>query len=133
MKNFRDVVGKYWVLYYVSYVVSVVVLVWWYWDDLLRGDETLYLLAAIFGVSLGNASLLVIFVEGVGRMALLIPAAVRKIKEQGREEGRQEGLQEGREETNAAWEAWWQRRLQAEANNEPFDEPPPSQGNGKVS
>ena len=31
-------------------------------------------------------------------MVLLIPAAVRKIKAQGREEGRQEGLVEGRQE-----------------------------------
>lgn len=39
----------------------------------------------------------------------------------------QEGRQEGREEANQEWEAWNERRLQAEADGEPFDEPPPSQ------
>ena len=58
-------------------------------------------------------------------MVLLIPAAVKKLKEQGR--------QEGRHEANAEWQSWLQRRLNAEANNESFDEPPPSQGKGKGS
>ena len=48
-------------------------------------------------------------------MVLLIPAAVKKLKEQGRQEER------------AEWEAWLRRRNEAEANNRPFDEPPPSQ------
>jgi predicted transposase YdaD len=55
-------------------------------------------------------------------MVLLIPAAVKKIMEQGREEGREEGRMEER----AEWEAWLTRRNEAEANNLPFDEPPPS-------
>ncbi len=133
MDNLRKALGKYWVLYYLCYVVSVVVLVWWYWDDLLRGDDPLFRLAAIFGVSAGIASFIAISVELIGRMVLLIPAAVRTIREQGRQEGREEGLEEGLQRANAQWEAWLQRRLRAEANNEPFDEPPPSNGNGKVS
>ena len=54
-------------------------------------------------------------------------------------EGSEEGRQEGREEAHQAWEAWNERRLQAEANDEPFNEPPPSQwqtnldSNGKNS
>ena len=52
-------------------------------------------------------------------MVLLIPAAVKKLKEQGR--------QEGRAEERATWEAWLGRRDEAEGNNRPFDEPPPSQ------
>ncbi len=56
-------------------------------------------------------------------MVLLIPAAVKKLKEQGRQQGRVEGRQEER----AEWEAWLQRRNEAEANNQPFNEPPPSQ------
>ena len=54
---------------------------------------------------------------------LLIPAAVKKIMEQGRQEGREQGRQEERTE----WEAWLRRRNEAEANNLPFNEPPPSQ------
>ena len=49
---------------------------------------------------------------------LLIPAAVRKILEQGREEGRME--------ERAKWEAWLKRLTDAEANRVLFNEPPPS-------
>ena len=51
-------------------------------------------------------------------------------REEGREQGREEGRSEGRTETNARWDAWNQRRMQAEANGEPFTEPPPSARNG---
>ena len=44
---------------------------------------------------------------------------------QGREEGREQGIEEGRAETNQKWQAWNQRRMDAAANNLPFDEPPP--------
>ena len=50
---------------------------------------------------------------------LLIPAAVKKLKEEGRREARQE--------VNAEWEAWLKRRDEAQANGQPFDEPTPSQ------
>ena len=67
-------------------------------------------------------------------MVLFAPMLIRKYKEQGRQEGlkegRQEGLMEGRqeghEEANAAWQAWLQRWQEAQANNWPFNEPPPS-------
>jgi predicted transposase YdaD len=55
-------------------------------------------------------------------MVLFYPALKRKIFEEGREEGRREGREEGRKE----WEAWNQRREQALANNQSFDESPPS-------
>jgi predicted transposase YdaD len=64
-------------------------------------------------------------------LVLLIPPAVKKLKEQGRVEGRAEGRVEGRvegrAEERAEWEAWLMRRNEAEANNQPFDEPSPSQ------
>ena len=43
-----------------------------------------------------------------------------------REQAREEGLQEGQSQTQARWQAWNQRRLDAEANNQPFNEPPPA-------
>lgn len=43
-----------------------------------------------------------------------------------REKAREEGLQEGQSQTQAQWQAWNQRRLDAEANNQPFNEPPPA-------
>ena len=48
----------------------------------------------------------------------------------GREEGQQEGFRKGREDGIAkerqSWMAWNERRLSAEAENRPFDEPPPA-------
>ena len=41
----------------------------------------------------------------------------------GREQGRAEGLAE----SNAAWRAWNRRRMSAEAQGEPFNEPPPGE------
>ena len=38
----------------------------------------------------------------------------------------EEGREEGRKERDAQWEAWLKRRDVALANNQPFDEPPPS-------
>jgi hypothetical protein len=47
------------------------------------------------------------------------------LKEKLREEARAEGRAEGRAEINTAWQTWNERRMAAEANGEPFDEPPP--------
>ena len=44
---------------------------------------------------------------------------------EGRAEGRTEGRAEGRTEINDMWRAWNARRMDAVANGEPFDEPPP--------
>ena len=48
------------------------------------------------------------------------------LKKKLQDEARQKGRQEGRQETHDAWEAWLKRRDEANANNQPFDEPPPS-------
>ena len=115
MKRFLDV---YWVIYFVSYLVVIAILLWLYWDDLLHEDNPLLQLATIYGVAAGSASAFAIIVEVGGRIVLLIPAAVKKLKN--------EGKAEGRAEERAEWEAWLKRREKAEAANEPFDEPPPS-------
>ena len=62
-----------------------------------------------------------ILVEVTGRMVLLIPEAVRKIKAT----GRQEGIQEGRQETHQEWLAWYERQQAALRDGRPFTEPPP--------
>ncbi len=49
---------------------------------------------------------------------VLAQMKIRQLKEEGRKEG-QEELQE-------LWESWNKRREEALANNQPFDEPPPS-------
>jgi hypothetical protein len=95
----RKAVGNYWVIYYLVYVGCVGFYLWRY-RNALRGDDHVYLLAAIFGVSVGIALLAAIFLEVIGRMVLLIPAAVKKLKE----EGRQEGRKEQRNRINEAYE-----------------------------
>ena len=60
------------------------------------------MLADILAVALGLAIASTILVEVIGRMVLLIPDAVRKIKAEGREEGHAEGREEGRVEERAA-------------------------------
>ena len=98
---------------------AIIVLGWLNRDELRNGDDRIYLVAAIFGVAAGVASAVAIIIEVGGRLVLLIPAAVKKLMERGREEGRQA--------ERAKWEAWLKRRSEAEANQLPFDEPPPSQ------
>ena len=120
MQRFLD---TYWVLYFAGYVFAILVMGWLHWGDLRDGANRVYLLAAIFGVAAGAASAVAIIVEVGGRLVLLIPAAMRKLLEQGREEGREEGRMKER----AEWEAWLRRRSDAEANGLPFNEPPPSQ------
>ncbi len=51
----------------------------------------------------------------------------RKARTEGRAQGRAEGLAEGIAAANKAWAEWNQRRLEAEANGQPFNEPPPGQ------
>ena len=111
-------VRQYWVIYYLIYVVCVVVLAGLRWQSLARGgDEAIFLLAAIFGVSVGTALLSAIILEGIGYMVLLIPDRIRKLKAEGREEGRQENQQQ--------WMAWYERHQAALRDGKPFTEPPP--------
>ena len=79
-------------------------------------EDWLSVLADILAVALGLAIASTILVEVIGRMVLLIPDAVRKIKAQGhaegREEGREEGHAEGREEGRAEERAAQHKRQQ---------------------
>ena len=124
----------YWLIYFGIYLVLVGVLTWFFWGELIAGDNQLQLLTNIYGASAGTASIAAIVLEGLGKMSLLIfgPAAKKLMKEmrqdarqEGREEGRQEGREEGREEERKKWMAWDNRRREAQARNELFDEPPP--------
>jgi hypothetical protein len=86
--------------------------------DRWEPEHVIFMLANVFNGSAGVALFATLLLE-VGRaMVLFYPALKRKIFEEGREEGRREGRKE--------WEAWNQRREQALANNQSFDEPPPS-------
>jgi hypothetical protein len=48
-----------------------------------------------------------------------------RLRKQAREEGREKGREEANAEANAKVQAWNRRRLDAEAQGERFDEPPP--------
>ena len=120
MNRFIEV---YWVIYFVGYLIAIGVLFWLHWADLTRGDKAIYPLSAIFSTAAGAASAFAIIVEVGGRIVLLIPATVKKLKN----EGRKEGIEQGIELERAQWVEWLRRREEAAANNRPFDEPPPSQ------
>jgi hypothetical protein len=94
MDTLRKAIEAYWVSYYLIYVGFFGSFVWernWKFWQL-----DVAVLADIFNASVGIALASVIIVEAAGRMVLLIPAAVRKIMEEGRKEGRKEGREEGR-------------------------------------
>ena len=49
-------------------------------------------------------------------------------REQGIEQGREQGIEQGIQTQQKAWEGWNRRRETAQANGEPFTEPPPTLG-----
>ena len=79
-------------IYFQAYLAAVALLLWLYWGDLTGGDRLtrVYLLAAIFGSAAGGAAVFTVVVEAGGYMVLLIPARIKKLKNEGREEGREE-------------------------------------------
>ncbi len=97
MKRFLDV---YWVIYFLGYLIAIAILLWLFWGRLLDGDglAQIFLLAAVFGTAAGASSAFAIIVEGGGRIVLLIPATVKKLKDEGRKEGHIEGHKEGKAE-----------------------------------
>ena len=97
MSEIKTAAEKYWVIYYLIYLGLSGGGLWYYWPRLLSywrqppaQDDSVYLLAAIFGTAMGIALGVAIILEVSGRMVLLIPAAVRKIKAEGRKEGHKE-------------------------------------------
>ncbi len=55
---------------------------------------------------------------------------LRKRFESGRAVGLEEGEARGEARERQRWVAWEQRRRQAQAEGQPFDEPPPPETNG---
>ena len=107
------------IIYCVAYVVSFIVfslalwLIWGAW----RSDNIVGLLGDVSSASAGTALLTIIGWEGLKYLMVLFAAGrIKKLKEEGRQEERQK------------WEAWYRRFLEAQANGQPFNEPPPPQG-----
>ena len=100
----RVITGGYWGAYYLVYVVGMVYLAYHFRRELRFPEagqpdvDTLFVAAAICGVSGGTALFVAIIVEVTGRMVLLIPKAWNKAKDIGRAEGLTEGRAAGRAE-----------------------------------
>lgn len=97
MEPLRSIAERYWVVYYLVYVGGVVFGALRYHPLREQGREELYALVAIFALAAGLALLVAIILEVVGRMVLLIPAEIKRLKEQGRKEGKEEGRKEERQ------------------------------------
>ena len=112
------------IFYTIVHVVHAESPSWLATPTLIIGDTTR---AAAFWL-LGSP----VAVEGI---VMVFAALYREKKREearleGRHEGRQEGREEGISEAHAAWGEWNRRRMEAEANGEPFAEPPPDFANG---
>ena len=92
MEPLKNIAERYWIVYYPVYVAAVAVGIWRYrpWQE--SGQDELLALVGVFALAAGVALLaaILLLVEVIGRMVLLIPAEIRRLKEQGRKEGRRE-------------------------------------------
>ncbi len=84
MDPLRSIAERYWVVYYLVYVGGVAFGASRYHPLREQGKDELFALVAIFALAAGLALLVAIIMEVLGRMVLLIPAAIKKIKEQER-------------------------------------------------
>ena len=115
----RVITGGYWGAYYLVYVVGMVYLAYHFRRELRFPEagqpdvDTLFVGAAICGVSAGTALFVAIIVEVTGRMVLLIPKAWNIAKDIGRAEGLTEGRAEGRAEGLTEGRAEERDRVQA--------------------
>lgn len=96
MDTAKTAAERYWIIYYLVYLAVSGAGLWYYWPRLLwywrqpaMENDSVDLLAAIFGAAVGTALGVAILLEVGGRMVLLIPAAVKKLKAEGRKEERQ--------------------------------------------
>ena len=79
---------KYWIAYYLSFLVGVAVLLALHWYSPQWQENWVSLLASIFGVAFGVSVTIAITVEVVGEMVLLIPKRIKELRAQGRKEYR---------------------------------------------
>ena len=109
MERVGQVLKNYWVLYYLVFIGFSGFYLWLRWKELPGGnivDRTGALigqygaLADVFGAAVGIALFSATLTEVTGRMVLLIPATIKKLKD------------EGRKERDAEWRAWYQRLSQ---------------------
>ena len=98
---------------------------WWQY----AGDFALAVLSDFSGVGIGIAILAMLLTRPLnlaGELLMsLYQAMVNRLVIPVIEARRAEGRAEGRAQSNAEWRAWNRRRMDAEAQGQPFNEPPP--------
>ena len=92
MKRIERIVESYWIGYYIVFAAGVAILLYRHNWTLAQWDDV-DLLGDVFSTAGGEALLVVIIVEVLGRMVLLIPKTVKAILEKGREEERRRILE----------------------------------------
>ena len=82
----------------------------------------------------GKVGTFLAIIQGMGPIVIAVAAetlvlieGIEMLAERYLRRRYQEGREAERKELNEAWEAWLKRRDEAMANNQPFNEPPPSQ------
>ena len=101
----------------------------WYEIDYKDIDSPVETVAAILGW-VSSAIAVTVLILATVEVAMIFAERYRARRF---EEGRKEGREEGRKNQNALWSAWLKRRDAALANNEEFNEPPPSAGESQQS
>ena len=76
-------------------------------------------------VTVGSAGIAITASEFTRWMMVIASYFKEKFQEPQREKYRDQGRDQGRKEMAARWREWNQRRLDAQAKNEDFNEPPP--------
>ena len=112
-----------------AYLIASVTLVWlltgvgvWYEIDYRDIDSPVETVAAILGW-VSSAIAVTVLILATVEVAMIFAERYRARRF---EEGREEGKEEGRKERDTQWSEWLKRRDAALANNEEFNEPPPS-------
>ena len=117
-----------WIIYSAVYVGAFVVLAALAALDqpAWNAREVITLVTNVTTSAIGIGLLVALSWELGGYIMVLASKLKQQIFDRGREEGVKVGREEGRQAASEAWEAWNARREAALANNEPFNEPPPS-------
>lgn len=124
------------ILYFVtfSFVVTISVILLTIHETAINDRDTFYATIRSIGITSSQMSpawvVFSLVLAELGDWTMVIAEAFRekrrKDQERRAQEERAEGRAEGFAESHTQWEAWNDRRLEAERNNLPFNEPPPS-------
>ena len=127
----REREGQFLLLFVLFFSLSLGLVVWYEVRHETGDDGWDTAIAIGMGMSycvVISTALAYVIVEGA---SMLAEQFNKKRYEAGLAEGEVRGEAKGQAEMQREWEAWNERRLDAEANGQPFNEPPPSLENHK--